>query len=127
MHSAVFGLLIAGIILVILSRTNIPLRVGQDDANPKRSDDGYSSVPTEEIELTASRRSSSPSRHAWPLQQAAPRRRRLTVLALVVAITIRAGTLKKVSDAAQCTVNDLEVSRDFLVFMLGLYWCFLRF
>ena len=127
MHSAVVGLLIAGITLAVLSRTNIPVQVGQGDENPKRNDDGYSSLPTEEIELPASRRSSFPSQHARPLQQAGPQKRRLTILALVVGITIRAGTLRKVADAAQCTVNDLEVCGEFPIFVLHLYCCFVAF
>ena len=83
-----------------LSKSNIPTYVarGRGGAGREyRSHAGYPSAPS-----TLARNAISPT-------QLTPQRQRLIFILLVICTVMRVGTLRKISEAAQCSAKDLEV------------------
>ncbi|KAL5345751.1 hypothetical protein ACLOAV_009505 [Pseudogymnoascus australis] len=99
-HAAITALFIAGIVLLAISRTNIPTRLGRGRGGAGReyrSHDGGISAP------------SMPSRIGIAPTQLTPHKRRLVFSLLVLCTVIRVGTLRKISEAAQCSARDVEL------------------
>lgn len=99
-HAAITAFFIAGIVLLVISRTSIPTRLGRGRGGAGREyrshEGGISSLST-------------PARIAIAPTQLTPQRRRLVFGLLVFCTVIRVGTLRKISEAAQCSARDLEV------------------
>ena len=98
-HAAITAFFIAGIALLAISRTSIPTILGRGRGSAGReyrSHEGISALST-------------PARIAIAPTQLTPQRRRLVFSLLVFCVAIRVGTLRKISEAAQCSVRDLEV------------------
>lgn len=99
-HAAITALFIAGIVLLAISRTSIPTRLGRGRGGAGReyrSHDGGISAP------------SMPSRVGIAPTQLTPHKRRLVFSLLVLCTVVRVGTLRKISEAAQCSARDVEV------------------
>ncbi|KFZ13948.1 hypothetical protein V502_06328, partial [Pseudogymnoascus sp. VKM F-4520 (FW-2644)] len=99
-HAAITAFFIAGIVLLVISRTSIPTRLGRGRGGAGREyrshEGGISSLST-------------PARIAIAPTQLTPQRRRLVFGLLVFCTVIRVGTLRKISEAAQCSARDLEL------------------
>ncbi|KFY05049.1 hypothetical protein O988_00307 [Pseudogymnoascus sp. VKM F-3808] len=98
-HAAITAFFIAGIALLAISRTSIPTILGRGRGSAGReyrSHEGISALST-------------PARIAIAPTQLTPQRRRLVFSLLVFCVAIRVGTLRKISEAAQCSVRDLEL------------------
>ncbi|KFY78937.1 hypothetical protein V499_02021 [Pseudogymnoascus sp. VKM F-103] len=97
-HAAITAFFIAGIVLLAISRTNIPTRLGRGRGGAGR-----------EYRSHGGGISATPARIAIAPAQLTPQRRRLVFSLLVFCTVIRVGTLRKISEAAQCSARDLEV------------------
>ncbi|KFY07616.1 hypothetical protein V492_06979 [Pseudogymnoascus sp. VKM F-4246] len=99
-HGAITAFFIAGFILLAISRTNIPSRLGRGRGGAGREyrshDSGISAPSTQ-------------ARIAIAPTQLTPQKRRLVFGLLVFCTVIRVGTLRKISEAAQCSASDLEL------------------